>query len=199
MLKRNRELWYALIGVAVVSAVYAVAYWQAGTFPRASGLVGHGIGVIGFVLMLMTETLYSIRKRMTDARWGSMASWLSFHVITGLVGPYMVLLHTAVRFRGLAGAAMLLTVVVVASGVVGRYLYTAVARIIDAEEPAATAAAPSAADVSAATAAASAEKLAARRRALASWYAVHMPLTWVLFAMAFMHAVAALYYATLQR
>ena len=45
-------------------------------FPAASGLVGHGIGVVGFVLMLMTETLYSIRKLLTDARWGSMAGWL---------------------------------------------------------------------------------------------------------------------------
>jgi len=184
--RRNRELWYALIAVIVVSAVYAAAYLQVGTFPHASGWVGHGIGVLGFVLMLMTEALYSIRKRMTDARWGPMTGWLRFHIVTGLVGPYMVLLHTAVRFRGLAGATMLLTVVVVISGVIGRYIYTAIPRIA-AENPG------EGVDPRAA------ERLAVRRNAMAAWYSVHIPLTWVLFTLAFVHAFAALYYATLQR
>ena len=126
MLRRYRELVYALVAIVAVTAIYLVAYRQAGAFPAASGLVGHGIGVVGFILMLMTETLYSIRKLLTDARWGNMASWLKFHMVTGLVGPYMVLLHTSMRFVGLAGVAMLLTVVVVVSGVVGRYIYTAI-------------------------------------------------------------------------
>ena len=60
--------------------------------------------------MLMTATLYSLRKLRTDASWGSTAAWLRFHMVTGLVGPYMVLLHTAMRFHGLAGLTMLLTV-----------------------------------------------------------------------------------------
>ena len=98
-------------------------------FPTASSRVGHGIGIAGFVLMLMTATLYSLRKLRTDASWGSTASWLRFHMVTGLVGPYMVLLHTAMRFHGLAGLTMLLTVLVVASGLVGRFLYTRVPRI----------------------------------------------------------------------
>jgi hypothetical protein len=90
---------------------------------------------VGIILMVMTATLYTIRKRLTDARWGSMAAWLRFHMVAGLVGPYMVLLHTSMRFRGLAGVAMLLTVVVVISGLVGRYLYTAVPRVIEGAEP----------------------------------------------------------------
>ena len=108
--------------------VYAVAYTQAGHFPTASSWVGHGIGIAGFVLMLMTATLYPLRKLRADASWGSTASWLKFHMVTGLVGPYMVLLHTAMRFHGLAGLTMLLTVLVVASGLVGRFLYTRVPR-----------------------------------------------------------------------
>ena len=137
MLRRYREFWYSLIAMIAVTIVYVVAYFQAGTFPDASGWVGHGIGIIGFILMLMTGTLYSIRKLQTEARWGSMAAWLRFHMVTGLVGPYMVLLHTAMRFKGLAGLAMLLTVIVVLSGVIGRYLYTAVPRTIDGAEAAA--------------------------------------------------------------
>jgi hypothetical protein len=137
--------------------------------------------------MLMTATLYSLRKLRTDARWGSTAGWLKLHMVTGLVGPYMVLLHTAMKFNGLAGLAMLLTVVVVVSGVVGRYLYTRV---------------PRAAQDLAASGDAGPEdlgRLLKRRKALATWHTFHVPLTWVLFIAAFIHVVAALYYATLQR
>jgi hypothetical protein len=187
--RRHPELWYALVAVLAVTGLYAVAYQQAGAFPKASGLVGHGIGVTGFVLMLMTEVLYSIRKRLTDARWGSTATWLRFHIVTGLVGPYMVLLHTAMRFNGLAGVAMLLTVVVVVSGGVGRYVFTTVPRMVDGL----------AAGVSGRELERLESRLARQRRGLATWYAVHVPLTWVLFATAIVHGGAALIYATLQR
>jgi hypothetical protein len=188
-LGRYREIWYALLAIAGITALYLLAYRQHGSLPRASGLIGHGIGVAGFVLMLMTETLYSIRKRVTDASWGKMSSWLRFHIFTGLVGPYMVLLHTAMVFTGLAGLAMLLTVVVVVSGVIGRYIYTSIPRTIDPDPPAASAAATEG----------RARRLAARRKALATWHSVHVPLTMALFTIALLHAIAALYYATLQR
>jgi hypothetical protein len=175
LFSRARELWYALGASLAVTALYVLAYLQAGAFPTASSLVGHGIGILGFILMLMTATLYSIRKLRTAARWGSMAAWLRFHMVTGLVGPYMVLLHTAMKFEGLAGLTMLLTVIVVVSGLVGRYLYTAVPR--------------TAGDRGAAK----------KRKAAATWHIVHLPLTWALFAAAFVHVVAALYYSTLQR
>jgi hypothetical protein len=198
--RRHRELWYAFAAILAITALYAVAYRQAGAFPAAAGFVGHGIGVSGFVLMLMTETLYSIRKQLTDARWGSMAGWLRFHIVTGLVGPYMVLLHTSMRFAGLAGAVMLLTVVVVGSGVVGRYIYTALPRTAGVAEPRLTvpAGGVTTTEVSSAVSA-GAGRLSAERDALATWYAVHVPLTWVLFATALVHVAAALYYATLQR
>ena len=167
---RGRELWYALAAIVAVTALYAVAYTQAGHFPTASGWVGHGIGIAGFVLMLMTATLYSLRKLRAGGSWGPTASWLRFHMVTGLVGPYMVLLHTAMSFSGLAGLTMLLTVLVVASGLVGRFLYTRVPR---------------------------SPQVRARRRAFATWHQVHLPLTWALFALAIIHMVAALYYATL--
>jgi hypothetical protein len=84
--------------------------------------------------MLMTETLYTLRKRSRSARWGRISSWLQFHIITGLVGPYMVLLHSSWKFNGLAGIVMLMTVVVVISGFIGRYIYTAIPRNVDGLE-----------------------------------------------------------------
>jgi hypothetical protein len=63
-----------------------------------------------------------------------MSSWLQFHIFSGLVGPYLVFLHTAWRFNGLAGIVFLLTVIIVLSGFVGRYIYTAVPRTADGIE-----------------------------------------------------------------
>jgi hypothetical protein len=97
-------------------------------------LFGHGIGIIGFFLMLMTETLYTLRKRSRSTRWGRMSTWLQFHIFTGLVGPYMVLLHSSWKFNGLAGMVLLLTVIIVASGFLGRYIYTSVPRNVDGIE-----------------------------------------------------------------
>jgi hypothetical protein len=124
------ELRLAGIAILAITLVYLIVTWQLGV-PAASGLVGHGIGILGFTLMLMTETLYSLRKRSTRRAWGRMSDWLRFHIFTGIVGPYMVLLHSAWTFNGLAGLLLLLTGLVVASGFFGRYIYTAIPRTAD--------------------------------------------------------------------
>jgi hypothetical protein len=126
------EIEISLVSVGAVTGLYL---WlsRLGT-PAASGLFGHGIGIVGFLLMLATETLYSLRKRARGRVYGRMSSWLQWHIVTGIVGSYMVLLHTAWQFKGLAGVVLLLTAVVVLSGVVGRYLYTAIPRTVDGAE-----------------------------------------------------------------
>ena len=127
----NAELWAAFFANLTITAIYLAVVASMGQVPAASEAFGHGLGIVGFILMLMTETLYSIRKRMRLARWGRMAYWLKFHIFTGLVGPSMVLLHTSWKFAGLAGVVMLLTVVVVVSGFIGRYIYTAIPRTVN--------------------------------------------------------------------
>jgi hypothetical protein len=134
MRSSNRELWAAFVSIITITLVYLFVMSQIGEIPAASGVFGHGLGVVGFLLMLMTETLYSLRKRSRNARWGRMSSWLRFHIYTGLIGPYMVLLHSSWKFNGLAGIVMLLTIVIVLSGVVGRYIYTAIPRTADGIE-----------------------------------------------------------------
>jgi hypothetical protein len=134
MLHKSRELIYSLVAILFITIVYLfmVAFGR-GT-PAASSLYGHSMGILGFLLMVITETLYPLRKRMQNARWGRMSSWLEFHIFTGLVGPYLVLLHTSWQFNGLAGVLSLLTLMIVLSGFVGRYIYTAVPRTPDGVE-----------------------------------------------------------------
>jgi len=130
----NKELWLAFAAILVIALVYVGMVVWLDDIPHASDFFGHSIGILGFILMLMTETLYSIRKRSRSARWGRMADWLDFHIFTGIVGPFMVLLHSSWKFNGLAGVVTLLMFIVVASGFVGRYIYTAVPRTVDGVE-----------------------------------------------------------------
>jgi hypothetical protein len=131
---RYRELLIAFSLIILVTIIYAFVVLQLKAIPAARGLFGHSIGILGFLLMLMTETLYSLRKRSMVARWGRLSSWLELHIIMGIVGPYMVLLHTSWKFNGLAGVLMLMTIIVVASGFLGRYIYTSIPRTAEGAE-----------------------------------------------------------------
>ena len=134
MQRSNREIWYALIAIVWITIGYALVMNATQTVPNAGGVFGHLFGIFGFGLMLMTETLYSLRKRIRVAGWGRMSHWLQFHIFTGLVGPYLVLLHTSWKYNGLAGVLTLFTVVIVISGIIGRYIYTAIPRSADDNE-----------------------------------------------------------------
>ena len=122
----SRELEWSFLAVLIVAAGY-IGYEALGT-PGGSDPIGHLMGIVGMAMMLMTETLYSFRKRVRWFQAGRLRAWLSFHIFTGIVGPALVLAHSAFEFNGLAGLSMLFTVIVVGSGFVGRYLYTAIPR-----------------------------------------------------------------------
>jgi hypothetical protein len=181
MLRGNSELWAAFIVMVMITALYGAMVFFTHGIPAASEVFGHGIGIIGFIFMLMTETLYSLRKRSRSVKWGRMSTWLQLHIFTGLVGPYMVLLHTSWKFNGLAGATTLLTVIIVISGIIGRYIFTRIPRTLDGLEIEGTL---------------SQEALKQARRLMALWHTVHIPIGMALFVSAFVHIGAALYYAT---
>jgi hypothetical protein len=87
MLERSRELLFALVAIVFITILYFMMLALTRGVPAASGFYGHGMGILGFVLMLMTETLYSLRKRWRNARWGKMARWLEFHISPASSGP----------------------------------------------------------------------------------------------------------------
>lgn len=181
MLRGNRELWLAFLAMVLITILYGAVLLLTREIPPAGELFGHGIGIFGFILMLMTETLYSLRKRSRSVRWGRMSAWLQFHIFTGLVGPYMVLLHSSWKFNGLAGATTLLTGIIVVSGFIGRYIFTRIPRTLDGLEIEGTL---------------SQEALKQARRLMALWHTVHIPIGMALFVSAFVHIAEALYYAT---
>jgi len=129
---RSRELWAALAVCLVVTLLYANVAQDG--LPRSSSLLGHSIGIVGFAMMLGAEVLYTWRKQTRRHVWGRTRWWLEMHVFIGLVGPYLVLLHSAWQLNGLAGAAMLLTILMVATGFMTRYIYTAVPHTVEGVE-----------------------------------------------------------------
>ncbi|MGB3714881.1 MAG: hypothetical protein WA996_10685 [Candidatus Promineifilaceae bacterium] len=122
----NFELKLSSVVIVFLLAVYIV--YEVLAIPGGGHPFGHALGIIGAILMVMTEFLYSARKRWHLFRFGQVRYWLSFHIFTGIIGPFLVLMHTGLEFRGLAGISMLLTILVVLSGFVGRYIYTSVPR-----------------------------------------------------------------------
>jgi hypothetical protein len=217
------ELVVAAALIAVTTVAYAT-YVSASGVPPAGDLVGHLIGIVGFTLMLLTETLYSLRKRALGRARGSMRAWLRAHIVMGIFGPYLVLLHSAWAFNGLAGVLTLMTAIVVFSGFIGRYIYTAVPRtnegaVLEAQElndQLAELRLEEAANPGTATDDASRRARRAlegrvrtlerqisalrwQRRALATWHTIHIPLGMTMFVFAFAHIAAALYYGTLMR
>ena len=99
---------------------------------KPSGLIGHGYGIAGTAMMLVGVILYSGRKRIRWlARAGSMANWLQFHIFLCTLGPFLVLLHTTFKFGGIVSIAFWSMVVVVASGVFGRYVFARIPKAMD--------------------------------------------------------------------
>ena len=95
---------------------------------RPSGRVGLGFGIFSTILFAAIY-VYPLRKRWAWLRAiGTTRHWLDFHIVMGLAAPLLVALHAAFKFGGLAGMAYWIMMAVVASGIVGRYLYAQIPR-----------------------------------------------------------------------
>ena len=101
---------------------------------KPGGLLGHGYGIIGTVMMLFL-LLYSIRKRTKIfGKAGAVSRWLDVHIYFGIVGPLLIVLHTSFKLNGIVAISFWSMVAVALSGVIGRYLYLQIPRGIRGNE-----------------------------------------------------------------
>jgi hypothetical protein len=101
---------------------------------RPSGPLGISFGLAGAALFLFMW-LYPLRKRLPLLRRaGNLGGWLQVHIAAGLALPFVVAVHAGWRFTGLIGLGFAAMVLVVLSGVVGRYLYSHIPRHTDGLE-----------------------------------------------------------------
>jgi hypothetical protein len=83
-------------------------------------------GLIGVGLMLVAA-IYPVFRRIKMFRWmASNTMWFDFHLMAGTIGPMFIALHSALKLDTWVSAAFWSMVIVVASGFLGRYLYTQV-------------------------------------------------------------------------
>lgn len=102
---------------------------------RSSGLVGLSCGLAGTVLILFNLS-YLVRKRLAHIPWlGTLRSWMTFHVWSGLTATACIVLHCSFLPRSSLGILALAGLgVVVVTGVIGRYIYASVPRSLAGRE-----------------------------------------------------------------
>jgi hypothetical protein len=102
---------------------------------KPSGTVGHGLGIIGSLMMMIGVSFYMIRKRVHRfTRLGYLKHWLEFHIFLCSVGPVLVLYHTAFKFGGIVAVSFWSMTAVVLSGIIGRFIYIQIPRTIQGHE-----------------------------------------------------------------
>jgi len=66
---------------------------------KPSGILGHGLGIVGSLLIIIGVTSYMARKRYRFLlRLGILRHWLEFHIFLCTLGHILVLFHTAYKF-----------------------------------------------------------------------------------------------------
>jgi hypothetical protein len=87
--------------------------------------IGYWIGIAGSLMMLIL-VLYPVRKAYAkNSRFGRIATWFKSHMVMGILGPTLVILHSNFEFKAVNSIAATITMLtVVASGIFGRFLYS---------------------------------------------------------------------------
>lgn len=134
--ERRLEGIFVLVGAAIL-AYLAWRGWSYYVLPplgrlrspmhaafKSAGSWGHGVGIAATAFML-SNFLYALRKR---ARWlsgvGDMRAWLVFHIFVGFMSPLVIAFHAAFQSKNLLATATAVSlVVVVLTGIIGRYIF----------------------------------------------------------------------------
>jgi hypothetical protein len=142
----GRVFWWALATTLVVGAgtwmwlhgdYYFASPAEQALHPehpvvRSSGTIGLRLGIAG-TACFVANLLYLVRRRLLwMARLGSLRKWLGFHALSGLTGGALILLHSAFSIRStIGGIAFFALLVVVVTGVIGRYIHALIPRTLE--------------------------------------------------------------------
>jgi hypothetical protein len=117
----GRDVYVYLLITALVVGAWGIT--RLGLYTSKSN-VAYWMGVSGGVAMLALLT-YPMRKRLRIMRrTGPASRWFAAHMVLGVLGPLLILLHSNFHIGSLnAGVALFAMVLVASSGIVGRFLY----------------------------------------------------------------------------
>ncbi len=114
-----------IFGLIVLAAVFAGYRLKEFQYFTAEDGVGYALGIIGGSLMLAL-LLYPLRKRYRIFRLiGNVRAWFGLHMVFGILGPLLILFHANFSLGSTNSSIALFSMLIVsASGVIGRYIYT---------------------------------------------------------------------------
>ena len=119
------------IGLTVFGGFVVWLGWEVGQgqYYTSRSPIGFNLGVVG-ALMMVALLGYPLRKHIRFMhRWGPLKHWFRIHMFLGLTGPTLILFHATFQTRSVnAGVALTSMALVVASGVIGRFIYSKIHR-----------------------------------------------------------------------
>src|SRR5512139_512432 len=126
---RERIVSAFVLAAVVAAIIFGWLHRNDSCIDPEHGL-GYGLGIAGGSMMLLLLG-YPLRKRARarPRAPGSVGFWFRFHMLLGLLGPLAILYHSRFSWGALNSAVALgAMIIVAASGLIGRFLYSHVHR-----------------------------------------------------------------------
>jgi len=152
---------------------------------------GHLVGWVGLAVTMLV-LVYSLRKRY-GLKLGTPKLWFQVHLVAGVVGPLLILVHSGAHFHALVPAlAMAAMAVVVISGVIGQVIHLLAVRTLNRQRRQfiEEGLAPDVID-------ARLDELASQEELFRYWRAIHAPLTITFAVLVVLHVLGALFFGGL--
>jgi hypothetical protein len=138
LIDRTHRAWMVatVVVLALATAAYVVYARAAPDGPRGGSVPGLVFGIAGSLLMIFAGLL-SGRKQFPGLPLGSAQFWLRGHIWLGLLSGPMILFHAGFQWGGLLEQILLvLTMVIIVSGVLGLMVQQLLPRTMAATIPA---------------------------------------------------------------
>lgn len=102
---------------------------------KPSGILSHGLGIVGGLLIVFGIGIYVLRKRWKRiSKSGKLKNWLEFHIFLCTWGTVLVLFHTTFKFGGIISVGFWALILVWTSGFIGKFIYSKIPRTIKGKE-----------------------------------------------------------------
>ena len=149
------------------------------------------LGWIG-LLVLLPVFIYPLKKRYAPeaSRRGWLQRWFGLHMMAGLLGPVLILVHAGAHFHALVPVlALIALALVTVSGIAGQTLHSLAVRQLNQQWRELHEQGLSEAEIE--------ERLgerAAQEEAFRFWQLVHAPVTIPFVALTLLHIIGALFF-----
>jgi len=121
---RSVMISLCLLGSMIVLFGVGRVYWDERYYVPEEGF-GYGLGLTGGILMLFAYAYAFVKHSSGLRQKGLLLRSLSLHIVFGVVGVYLIVIHSTFHIGSInGGVALVSALLVFVSGVIGRFLYT---------------------------------------------------------------------------